>query len=139
MGSVRRSRKEDASAWTVADSRSVYGIRHWGAGYFNVNEQGHVEVMPRGPEAGSIDLHELVGQLRESGLDLPLLVRFPDILQARVRQLTGAFDRNIEALEYGAGYTALYPIKVNQQEAVVENVIATENVTGSAVSEIPST
>lgn len=128
MGSVRRSRKEDASAWTVADSRSVYGIRHWGAGYFNVNEQGHVEVMPRGPEAGSIDLHELVGQLRESGLDLPLLVRFPDILQARVRQLTGAFDRNIEALEYGAGYTALYPIKVNQQEAVVENVIATENV-----------
>ena len=57
-----------------------------------------------------------------------MLVRFPDILQARVRQLTGAFDRNIEALEYGAGYTALYPIKVNQQEAVVENVIATENV-----------
>ena len=55
-------------------------------------------------------------------------MRFPDILQARVRQLTGAFDRNIEALEYGAGYTALYPIKVNQQEAVVENVIATENV-----------
>lgn len=128
MGPVRRSRKEDASAWTVADSRSVYGIRHWGAGYFNVNEQGHVEVMPRGSEGGSIDLHELVGQLRESGLDLPLLVRFPDILQARVRQLTGAFDRSIEALGYGSGYTALYPIKVNQQEAVVENVIATENV-----------
>ncbi|GGE31344.1 biosynthetic arginine decarboxylase [Halopseudomonas oceani] len=128
MGPVRRSRKEDASAWTVADSRSVYGIRHWGAGYFNVNEQGHVDVMPRGAEGGSIDLHELVGQLRESGLDLPLLVRFPDILQARVRQLTGAFDRSIEALDYGSGYTALYPIKVNQQEAVVENVIATENV-----------
>ena len=128
MGPVRRSRKEDASAWTVADSRSVYGIRHWGAGYFNVNEQGHVEVMPRGPEGAGIDLHELVGQLRESGLDLPLLVRFPDILQARVRQLTGAFDRNIESLGYGSGYTALYPIKVNQQEAVVENIIATENV-----------
>ncbi|OWL91172.1 arginine decarboxylase [Halopseudomonas aestusnigri] len=128
MGPVRRSRKEDASAWTVADSRSVYGIRHWGAGYFNVNEQGHVEVMPRGPEGTGIDLHELVGQLRESGLDLPLLVRFPDILQARVRQLTGAFDRNIESLGYGSGYTALYPIKVNQQEAVVENIIATENV-----------
>ena len=128
MVSQRRSRKEDASAWTVADSRSVYGIRHWGAGYFNANEQGHVEVMPRGPEGRSIDLHELVAQLRDSGLDLPLLIRFPDILQDRVRQLTGAFDSNIAELEYGNSYTALYPIKVNQQEAVVENIIATENV-----------
>ncbi|MEH6566140.1 MAG: arginine decarboxylase [Halopseudomonas sp.] len=128
MGPVRRSRKEDASAWTVADSRSVYGIRHWGAGYFNVSDAGHVEVMPRGEGAGSIDLHELVGQLRDSGLDLPLLVRFPDILQSRVKQLTGAFDHSIAALDYESGYTALYPIKVNQQETVVENIIATENV-----------
>lgn len=70
----------------------------------------------------------LVGQLREAGLSLPLLVRFPDILQDRVRKLTGAFDANIERLEYQSRYTALYPIKVNQQEAVVENIIATENV-----------
>ncbi|PAU87809.1 arginine decarboxylase [Pseudomonas sp. WN033] len=128
MGSQRRSRKEDASAWTVADSRSVYGIRHWGAGFFNVNDKGHVQVTPRGEQGAAIDLHELVGQLRDSGLDLPLLVRFPDILQDRVRQLTGAFDHNIAELEYTSGYTALYPIKVNQQEAVVENIIATENV-----------
>src|SRR5690554_6166304 len=124
----RRSRKEDASAWTVADSRSVYGIRHWGAGYFNVNEQGNVEVRPRPELAPSIDLHELVGQLRESGLDLPLLLRFPDILQDRVRQLTSAFDRSIAELDYQSRYTALYPIKVNQQEAVVKNIIATEDV-----------
>ncbi len=128
MVSQRRSRKEDASDWTVADSRSVFGIRHWGAGYFNINEQGHVEVMPRGADGRQIDLHELVAQLRDSGLDLPLLVRFPDILQDRVRQLTGAFDDSIAELNYHSGYTALYPIKVNQQEAVVENIIATENV-----------
>jgi len=128
MVSQRRSRKEDDSAWTVADSRSVYGIRHWGAGYFNANDQGHVEVRPHGPDGGSIDLNDLVQQLRDSGLDLPLLVRFPDILQSRVRQLTGAFDRNIENMGYQNGYTALYPIKVNQQEAVVQNIIATENV-----------
>lgn len=128
MVSQRRSRKEDASAWTVADSRSVYGIRHWGAGYFNANDKGHVEVTPRGADGQAIDLHDLVAQLRDSGLDLPLLIRFPDILQSRVRQLTGAFDRHIAALDYQAGYTALYPIKVNQQEAVVENIIATQNV-----------
>jgi len=128
MVSPRRSRKEDASAWTVADSRSVYGIRQWGAGYFGVNEDGHVEVRPHGAESGAIDLHRLVRQLRDSGLDLPLLIRFPDILQDRVRQLTGAFDRHIAEQGYQASYTALYPIKVNQQEAVVDNIIATRDV-----------
>ena len=123
--SVRRTRKDDGSQWTVADSRSVYGIRHWGAGYFAINEAGRVEVRPNGPGSSPIDLFEQVDQLRQSGLSLPLLVRFPDILQDRVRQLTGAFDSNIARLEYQSKYTALYPIKVNQQEAVIENIIAT--------------
>ncbi|MBC3423139.1 MULTISPECIES: arginine decarboxylase [unclassified Pseudomonas] len=126
--SVRRTRKDDGSQWTVADSRSVYGIRHWGAGYFAINEAGRVEVRPNGPDSAPIDLFEQVDELRQSGLSLPLLVRFPDILQDRVRQLTGAFDANIARLEYQSQYTALYPIKVNQQEAVVENIIATQNV-----------
>ena len=126
--SVRRTRKDDGSQWTVADSRSVYGIRHWGAGYFAINEAGRVEVRPNGPDSPAIDLFEQVQQLRTSGLSLPLLVRFPDILQHRVRQLTGAFDENIARLEYQNRYTALYPIKVNQQEAVVENIIATQDV-----------
>ena len=126
--SVRRTRKDDGSQWTVADSRSVYGIRHWGAGYFAINDAGRVEVRPNGPSSSPIDLFEQVDQLRKSGLSLPLLVRFPDILQDRVRQLTGAFDSNIERLEYQSKYTALYPIKVNQQEAVIENIIATQNV-----------
>ncbi|GLU35993.1 MULTISPECIES: arginine decarboxylase [Pseudomonas] len=125
---ARRTRKDDGSNWTVADSRSIYGIRHWGAGYFAINDAGNVEVRPQGADAQPIDLHALVGQLREAGLSLPLLVRFPDILQDRVRKLTGAFDANIARLEYGSRYTALYPIKVNQQEAVVESIIATQNV-----------
>ena len=127
--SVRRTRKDDGSQWTVADSRSVYGIRHWGAGYFAINEAGRVEVRPNGPNSSPIDLYEQVDELRKnSGLSLPLLVRFPDILQDRVRQLTGAFDANIARLDYQSQYTALYPIKVNQQEAVIENIIATKNV-----------
>ncbi len=125
---ARRTRKDDGSNWTVADSRSVYGIRHWGAGYFAINEAGRVEVRPNGPQSAPIDLHEQVALLRKSGLSLPLLLRFPDILQDRVRQLTGAFDASIARLEYQNRYTALYPIKVNQQEAVVENIIATGNV-----------
>ena len=120
--------KSTGNEWSVADSRRVYGIRHWGAGYYSINEAGNVEVRPHGPHGAPIDLHELVGQLRASGLSLPLLVRFPGILQDRVRQLTGAFDANILRLDYQSDYTALYPIKVNQQEAVVENIIATQDV-----------
>ncbi|MDT4804659.1 Biosynthetic arginine decarboxylase [compost metagenome] len=126
--SARRTRKDDGTSWTVADSRSVYGIRHWGAGYFAINDAGRVEVRPRGAGSAPVDFFDIVGDLREAGLSLPLLVRFPDILQDRVRQLTGAFDANIERLGYQSRYTALYPIKVNQQEAVVENIIATQNV-----------
>lgn len=125
---ARRTRKDDGSQWTVADSRSVYGIRHWGAGFFSINDAGRVEVRPNGPDSPPIDLYAQLDGLRESGLSLPLLVRFPDILQYRVRQLTGAFDAAIARLEYGSRYTALYPIKVNQQEAVVENIIATQDV-----------
>src|SRR5690606_20893926 len=91
-------------------------------------DAGHVEVRPNGPQSAPIDLQLLAEALRESGLSLPLLVRFPDILQDRVRRLTGAFEASIGRLEYQNRYTALYPIKVNQQEAVVENIIATENV-----------
>ena len=126
--SARRTRKDDGSQWTVADSRSVYGIRHWGAGYFSINDAGRIEVRPNGPDSQPIDLYQQVDELRQSGLSLPLLVRFPDILQDRVRRLTGAFDASIERLEYQNRYTALYPIKVNQQEAVIENIIATQNV-----------
>ena len=125
---ARRTRKDDGSTWTVADSRSVYGIRHWGAGYFAINDAGHVEVSPRPGVGAPIDVFEQVRQLRDSGLSLPLLLRFPDILQDRVRQLTGCFDAHIARLDYQNRYTALYPIKVNQQEAVVESIIATENV-----------
>ena len=97
---ARRTRKDDGSQWTVGDSRSVYGIRHWGAGYFSINDAGRVEVRPNGPDSTPIDLHEQVNELRQSGLSLPLLVRFPDILQDRVRKLTGAFDASIARLEY---------------------------------------
>lgn len=126
--SVRRTRKDDGSRWTAADSRSLYGIRHWGDGYFAINDDGEVEVRPNGRDGQPVALPGLVERLREAGLTLPLLVRFPDILQNRVRRLTGAFDESIARMEYRGQYTALFPIKVNQQEAVIKNIIATEDV-----------
>lgn len=125
---VKRTRKDDGSEWTVADTRSVYGVRHWGAGYFSIDDGGNVLVHPQAEGNNPINLRSLIENLRDTGLQLPLLLRFPDILQDRVKRLTRAFDDQIARLDYSKGYTALYPIKVNQQEAVVENIIATEHV-----------
>ncbi len=122
------SRRTAPGQWSAAHSRSVYGIRHWGAGYFSISESGHVEVRPNARAGVPVDLAEQVRALRQAGLSLPLLVRFPDILQDRLRRLTTAFEQSIARLGYQAGYRALYPIKVNQQEAVVESLIATPGV-----------
>lgn len=127
-GVVKRSRKDDGSDWTVADTRSVYGVRHWGADYFSIDDKGNLLVHPYANNTTHpINLRALLKQLTDSGLQLPLLLRFPDILQDRVRRLTNAFDSQIARLEYTGTYTAVYPIKVNQQEAVVSNIIATED------------
>jgi arginine decarboxylase len=96
-----------------------------GAGYFDVGDNGCIQVQPNVRQTTRIDLHELSRQLGAKGLDLPLLVRFPDILQDRVTRLCRAFDNAIATQNYGNRYTAIYPIKVNQQEAVVKSIIAT--------------
>jgi arginine decarboxylase len=98
-----------------------------GAGYFAINDAGRVEVRPNGPSSAYRPVRTSRPTAQER-LVPAAAGTFPDILQDRVRQLTGAFDANIERLEYQSKYTALYPIKVNQQEAVIENIIATQNV-----------
>lgn len=112
-------------AWTVVDSRSLYGIRHWGDGYFHINDAGEIEVRPQGPDTPPVALQPLVEQLKNAGLSLPLLIRFPAILQDRVQRLNAVFNHSISECHYGGKYTALYPIKVNQQEAVIKSIIAT--------------
>lgn len=114
-------------SWSAADSASLYGIRHWGDGYFSVGENGHVMVKPNNNSDTEVDLYGLVAQLNERGQDLPMLFRFPDILQDRVARLCAAFNRSIRKNGYQGKYTAIYPIKVNQQESVVKNIIVPKN------------
>lgn len=113
--------------WTPADSASLYGIKHWGGGYFAVADNGEVTVSPNRNSHTNISLYELVHELNGRGQDLPMLFRFPDILQDRVLHLCHAFNRSIRKNEYTGHYTAIYPIKVNQQESVVKNIIIPKN------------
>ncbi len=109
--------------WTIHDSFELYGVQSWGAGFFTINDKGRVEVRGSGDGGAGIDLLELVGDLERRGLRAPLLVRFSDILASRVRGLCGAFDRAIQEYGYRGRYRGVYPIKVNQQRHVVEEII----------------
>ena len=113
---------------TAAEARRTYNIDQWGSGYFDVDSQGRAIVRPLGDESPgpALPLDALVDQLREAGLRLPVLVRFTDILHDRVEQLCAAFDTAMREENFHAGYTAVYPIKVNQQRRVVEEILATQ-------------
>jgi arginine decarboxylase len=110
-------------AWTIKDSSELYNVAGWGRDFFSINEAGHVEVTPSGPGSARIDLKELIDDLRSRGLNLPLLIRFSDILRMRVHQLCGAFQQAIAENDYRGVYRGVYPIKVNQQRHVVEELI----------------
>ena len=110
-------------AWTAKDSIELFNVTGWGAGFFQIGESGHVEVTPAGADSPTIDLRALVDDLKNRGINLPVLIRFSDILKTRIEQLFGAFSRAIEDNEYRGGYRGVYPIKVNQQAHVVEELI----------------
>ena len=114
--------RDSTRGWTVRDAVELYGIHAWGAQYFTVNEKGHVAVCPDGTETSAIDLYALVNDLRRRGFNPPLLVRFSDVLKARVDDLCGAFNAAIRDHEYQGSYRGVYPIKVNQQRHVVEEL-----------------
>jgi arginine decarboxylase len=111
--------------WTLADAHDLYGIRNWGHPYFGINEKGHVCVHPDGPQAGEMDLKELVDEVRRRGIGLPLLIRFTDVLRHRVVHLNEAFRKAIAEQNYKGQYRGVYPIKVNQHRYVVETIVET--------------
>ncbi len=117
------STRGEIRSWTIRDSAELYNIDGWGGGYFRIGDTGHIEVTPDGPSGPKMDLHELVGDLQRRGLGMPLLIRFSDILRSRVRALMGCFDSAIRDYGYQGRYRPVYPIKVNQQRQVVEELV----------------
>ncbi len=109
--------------WKVQDATETYGVRHWGKGYFGINASGHVTVHPDKKPEQAIDLKELVDQLQERGIQLPILLRFTDILRHRVGEIHDAFRTAIAEYDYRGPYCCVYPIKVNQQRHVVEEIL----------------
>lgn len=106
--------------WSTIDSIELYGIERWGLGLFGVSDSGHFTV--RAGE-GVIDLHKLVEDLGVRGVQLPVLVRLMDVLRSRVEAIYTAFATAAEELEFQGAFRGVYPIKVNQQRHVVEDLV----------------
>ncbi|HVJ37400.1 MAG TPA: arginine decarboxylase [Stenotrophomonas sp.] len=104
--------------WSIDHARKTYSIPHWADGYFDVDAAGHVVVRPTGADGPAVSLPEVVDAARAGGAKLPLLVRFPDILGQRLGKLQSAFGQAQADWDYAGGYTAVYPIKVNQHRGV---------------------
>jgi arginine decarboxylase len=109
--------------WSASDASELYEVPRWGKGYFSVNGAGNVQVHPTKEPGRAIDLKRLADDLQARGINLPLLIRFSDILRHRLSDIHDAFKAAISQHQYGGRYCCVYPIKVNQQRQVVEEVL----------------
>ena len=114
---------EPAERWSTADAGELYDVASWGKGYFSVGSNGHLWVHPNKDTSRGIDLRELVEKLELRGISLPILIRFAEILKHRLAELHQAFENSIAEHGYKGGYCCVYPIKVNQQRQVVEEIL----------------
>ena len=112
------------SDWSIEEAERVYGVSQWGGGYFQVGENGNVHVTPV-PDDPSIriDFKAVIEEIRQEGVQFPVVVRFHDILRSQVSSLINAFRNIIKEADYNGVYQGVYPVKVNQMREVVEEIV----------------
>ena len=109
--------------WTPAESAELYGIRNWGSGYFDINEHGNVTVsVPANGARVAVSMMDLIAGMQQRGLQMPALLRLDNLLEAQIGLLNDTFNKAIQTLGYEAQYHGVFPIKVNQQCAVIEEI-----------------
>ena len=114
----------EPTKWSIDAAKVLYNVDGWGDGFFDICEQGRMVVRPdRAHPERTLDLFELALDLEAQGVALPVLLRFSDILRSRIEALHGAFQNAIPEFAYTGQYTSVYPIKVNQQRHVVEEIL----------------
>jgi len=104
-------------------SSEIYGIANWGADYFGVNRKGNLIVYAPENENLTADVKEIIDDLKKRGIDTPVLLRFPQLLFGQIRKLQTAFRKSIKEFEYEGGHLCVFPMKVNQNRAVIEEYL----------------
>ncbi|PKM86365.1 MAG: arginine decarboxylase [Firmicutes bacterium HGW-Firmicutes-12] len=117
------NKAEVLGRWTKEKSEELYGIKNWGNSYFSISDKGEVLVNPYKDNASSaISLMDIISGIRDRGLDMPVLLRFENILDSQISFLNNSFNEAMKKLNYKGVYRGVYPIKVNQQQQVIEEV-----------------
>ena len=116
---------ETLTRWTSENSADLFGVRNWGVGYFDVSEKGDLTIRPggRGTEA-TISMMDIMDGLKARGIGMPVLLRFGDILASRIAAINGSFHKAMAESNYKGVFRGVFPIKVNQQQQVVEDIVA---------------
>lgn len=121
---MSRKKRNTLSNWTIADAEELYRVKRWGAGYFEIGDNGNLHITPsQNNDSLRIDFKAVIDEIRAEGIQFPVVVRFHDILRAQVEKLNQVFRDTIQAAEYKANYLGVYPVKVNQMREVVEEVV----------------
>ena len=107
----------------IQEAREKYAIEDWGAGYFSISSKGHIECQPEGPGGQAIDLPSAISQAKSCGIQLPMIIRFPQIISNQMKRLTQAFQESIWEFSYKGKHRAVFPFKVNQRREFIENII----------------
>ena len=124
VGSPEKAEPAQSEAtWTIEDSEDLYRIKGWGEPYFAINENGNITVSPQGDRGGSLDLHKLVEGLKQRDFQLPVLIRFSDILEDRLERINACFAKAIARYSYEGTYQGVFPVKCNQQRHIVEDLV----------------
>jgi len=109
--------------WSAEQSQDLYGISRWGNGYFSINDEGEVVVnLKDGEKNVPVSLEKIIQGLKERGQALPQLLRFRDLVDDRIQSLNETFRESMEAIGYQGEYRGVYPIKVSQQQQVIEEI-----------------
>ena len=110
--------------WTVDDSENIYRVKRWGAGYFEIGQNGNLHVTPDPSNTNMrIDFKAVIDEIKQEGIQFPVVVRFHDILRSQVALLNQTFQQTLKDAEYQGEYMGVYPIKVNQMREVVEEIV----------------
>lgn len=120
---VKLKEKTTLKRWSVEESSELYNIPNWGRGFFRVNNKGNMVVHPEKSDEKYLDIKEFIDELSMREVVPPVLIRFTDILKKRIEEIQTAFRNAIHEYDYQGEYFGVYPIKVNQNKEVVEDII----------------
>jgi len=120
---LREDAEMPTEPWTTADADDLYLVSRWGNELFEIGDNGNLIATPKGPAGGKLDLKQLIDELQERGIGLPVLLRFTDVLGKRISDVSNAFQSAITQYEYKGRYQPVVPIKVNQQKHVVQELL----------------